>query len=454
MKRKVFAMLLTATMGATLLAGCGSSSDGGSTPANTGSSSSESADAGSASSDAGSGEQVTIYVTDWENDQMNEAIQKACDEIFTPAHPNIKVQILSGSYSDYGQQITAMIQAGDDLDIFQLGYDQGATRFDQGQTLDLTDRAAAEQEFIDGFYPGSMDGWTKEGKVYGLPGLANVYGVFYNKDLLAEKGLKEPTTDWTWDDLWELAEGCKDTANGVYGLYGFDTSIFGVTQLGVSEGGQPFIDKPINPSGVTVDDKLVGAVEKISSLIQDGTLPDRNYEGSDIQSMFEAGTYPLLWYGQWEINSLVQNDPGFEWGYAPSPKGSVTGATFYDFTGWVIKKDCAYPDEAWEVLKFLATECYGPVLQVTPVAACAHESTAASFFDTVEAAGHKESADAVENMMARDNKVAVRFGGGWADDASKVWDVGYNDLVDNGGDFDGVLQDIASQVNAIIEAEQ
>ena len=42
---------------------------------------------------------------------MNVDIQKACDEIFSVEHPNIKVVVLSGSYSDYGQQIISMIQA-------------------------------------------------------------------------------------------------------------------------------------------------------------------------------------------------------------------------------------------------------------------------------------------------------------------------------------------------------
>ena len=398
-------------------------------------------------------EQVTIYVTDWENDQMNAAIQKACDEIFTPAHPNIKVEILSGSYSDYGQQITAMLVAGDNLDIFQQGYDQGATRYDQGMLLDITDRLNAEPEFLAGFYPGAMDGWQTKGHAYGLPGLANVYGVFYNVDWLNEHNLPIPTTDWTWDDLWALAEACKDPATGMYGLYNFDTGIFGTAQLGVSEGGAPFIDKPIDPTGVTCDDKMVAAVEKISSLVQDQTLPPRTYEGSDIQSMFEAGSIPLLWYGQWEINSLIQNPPSFQWGYAPSPAGSVTGATMYDYTGWCIKKECAHPDEAWEVLKFLASEGYGTVLNVTPVAACAHASTAQVFFDTVAAAGHQEAADAVQNMMEREYKVAVRFGGAWADDASKMWDIGYNNLVDKGGDFAGTLQNLCKQVNAVIADE-
>ena len=450
-KKKLFSMLLTVSVGATLLAGCG----GGDTSSSGGDSSSSDGTKKESSSDGGSDDQVTIYVTDWENDQMNEAIQKACDEVFTPAHPNIKVEVLSGSYDDYGQQITAMLQAGDNLDIFQQGYDGGATRFGQGELLDVAEKVNAEQDFINGFYPGAMEGWTTGDSVYGLPGLANVYGVFYNKDLLAEKGLSEPSTDWTWDDLWDLAEACKDPANTTYGIYGYNTDIFGTAALGVSDGGQPFLDKPIDPSGVTCDDKLVASVKKISDLVLDGTLPPRTYEDSDVQSQFEAGTIPLLWYGQWEINSLIQNDPGFEWGFAPSPKGSVTGAAAYDFVGWCIKKDCAHPDEAWEVLKFLSSECYSEVLKVAPVAACAHESTAQVFFDAVTDAGHQEAADAVKNLMEREYKTAMRFGGSWSDDAGKVWDVGYDELVDSGeGDFDSVLQDLCQKVNAIIESEE
>lgn len=254
--KKFFAVVLAVLMVVSMFAGCAKQQGTNDTTAST----QKPTDSGNSSS----GEQVTIYVTDWENDQMNAAIQKACDEIFTPAHPNIKVEILSGSYSDYGQQITAMLQAGDNLDIFQQGYDQGTTRFDQGMLMDLTDRVNAEPEFMAGFYPGAMDGWQTKGHVYGLPGLANVYGVFYNKTLLESKGLSAPTTDWTWDDMWALARACADPANGTYGLYGFDTGIFGTSQLAVSEGGQPFMDKPVDPTGVTVDDKMVAAVEQIA----------------------------------------------------------------------------------------------------------------------------------------------------------------------------------------------
>ena len=124
-----------------------------------------------------------------------------------------------GSYSDYSQQMNAMITAGEAPDVFQLGYDQGCSFYKKNLLTDWTDKAAADSEFMDGFYEGTVDGWQYDGKTYGLPGLVNVYGVFYNKDILANAGLDEPSVDWTWDDLFEYAEKLKDPSANKFGLY-------------------------------------------------------------------------------------------------------------------------------------------------------------------------------------------------------------------------------------------
>ncbi|WP_026506657.1 ABC transporter substrate-binding protein [Butyrivibrio sp. MC2013] len=442
MKKKLLSLLLVCATTTAMLAGCGS----GEASAVKGESRSD---------DASDDGVITLYVTDWEDDTMNAAIQKACDEVFSVQHPNIKVKVLSGSYSDYGQQITAMIQAGDDLDIFQQGYDGANANFKKGMLYDWTEYVEKEPDFINGFYKGAMDGWQYDGKCYGLPGLANVYGIFYNKDLLAAKGLSEPATDWTWDDLFDMAEQLKDTSAGTYGLYSLNTDIFGITNLAVAEGGSQFVDDITNTQKVTVDDKMIEAAERISGLIADGTIPSRSYDGSDVQSMFESGAIPLMYYGQWEINSLLNNCPDLNWGYAPLPQGSVKATVPYDFVGWSAKKDLAHPEETWELLKFLSSDVYKDVLKVSPVAACAHEASAQVFFDTVREKGHGEAADAVTNMMERSDKCAVRYAAEWGSDASKLWDVAYNELIDGEGSGDfNVLKDLADQVNAVIAAAQ
>lgn len=208
-RKKAMAIVMVAAMTATMLAGCGSSaSDTAATPAadTTTTTDSKADDSAAADTSAASGEVVTLRVVDWESDEMNAAMQDAFDNVFSVEHPNIKVEIVEGSYSDYSQQMNAMITAGEAPDVFQLGYDQGCSFYKKNLLTDWTDKVAEDTEFMDGFYEGTVDGWQYDGKTYGLPGLVNVYGVFYNKDILADAGLDEPSVDWTWDDLFDYAE--------------------------------------------------------------------------------------------------------------------------------------------------------------------------------------------------------------------------------------------------------
>lgn len=452
-RKKAMAIVMVAAMTVTMLAGCGSSaSDTAVTPAADSAATDTRADS-TADTSADSGEVITLRVVDWESDEMNAAMQDAFDNVFSVAHPNIKVEIVEGSYSDYSQQMNAMITAGEAPDVFQLGYDQGCSFYKKNLLTDWTDKAAADSEFMDGFYEGTVDGWQYDGKTYGLPGLVNVYGIFYNKDILANAGLDEPSADWTWDDLFEYAEKLKDPSSNKFGLYGLNTDIFGLTNISVSEGGSPFVDSLTHTTKVTVDDKLKEAAEKVAGLIADGTIPGRTYETANQLSAFEAGEMGMLFYGQWEVDSLIRNCPDLNWGYAPIPKGSVKAAESYDTVGWVSPKDLKYPDETWELMKFMSSEMYETVLTKTPVAACAHAASADVFYNTVKDNGHEDAAEAVKTMMAIETKNAIRYAADWSGDAGKLWDPDFNNFMDGKSGTVDTLTDLAQKVNDLIAAQ-
>lgn len=452
MKKKTLALVLTTAMAASLIAGCGNSATA---PSANNASADDAANktAETTADNSTSGEVVTLHVVDWESDTMNAAMQDAFDNVFSAAHPNIKVEIIEGSYSDYNQQMNAMITAGEAPDVFQLGYDQACSFYRKNLLTDWSEKVAAEPEFVEGFYGGTMQGWQYDGATYGFPGLVNVYGVFYNKDLLAAANLEEPKADWTWDDLWAYGEALKDPAASKFGVYGIDTSCFGIANMSTAEGGAAFIDDLTHTTKVTVDDKFVETAEKVSGLIADGVLPSRTYEVANQLSMFESGEMAMIYYGQWEIDSLIRNCPDLNWGYAPTPQGSVKATTTYDTVGWVSPKDLPHPEETWELIKFMSSELYESVLKVTPVAACAHEASADVFYETVAENGHEDAAEAVKAMMSVEDKNGVRFAADWSGDAGKVWDPDYNNYMDGvSGASADILKELADKVNAVIEA--
>jgi ABC-type glycerol-3-phosphate transport system substrate-binding protein len=437
---RVLAIFLSAAMTATALAGCG---NGGNSVE------SKAAD----KNEESSSEPVTLKVVDWESDEMNAAIQESFDNVFAKDHPNIKVQVVKGSYSDWGQELQTMITAGQAPDVFQGGYDMAASFYQKKLLTDWTDQFNQDKGLADSFYTGILNGWQIGGKTFGFPSLVNVYGVFYNKDLLKKAGLKEPGADWIWDDLWDMAKKLADPSAKKYGLYGFDTSIFGLANISVANGGVSFMDNIIETKKATVDDELMKQIDNIKGLIADGVIPSRTYDASNQQSMFEAGSIPLLYYGQWEIDSLVRNKPNFEWGYAPTPKGSSCRATTYDTVGWMSPKDLKYPNETWELIKFMSSDMYKTVLKKTPVAPCANKDAASAFYDAVKENNHPEAVEAVQTMMETETKNGVRFAADWSGDVGKIWDTTYNNYLDGKGNITHEqLQDTLKKVNDTIAA--
>lgn len=440
MKKKLLAMILASAMTVMALAGCGGSSEEAS---------------GEASSEGGSDEVITLRVADWEGDAINEAMQAAFDNVFSKEHPNIKVEIVPVPHNDYGQGINAMLAAGEAPDVFQYGYDTANAGFAQGNLYDWTEKAAAEPEFVEGFYGGTMSGWqTADGKVYGFPSLVNVYGVFYNKDILDAAGIAYPSNDWTWDDFYAMGQKLADPSSNKYGIYADPTmltSAFGIANQSVAEGGEHFVDKIIGTTKVTTDAKFVETAEKVRGYITEGTLIPTTYETANMLSEFEAGNIGLLYYGQWEIDSLVRNCPDLNWGYAPTPKGSVQATTTYDTVGWVAPKDTKYPDACWELIKFMSSEMYATVLKATPVAPCAHAATADAFYDTITEQGHSDAAEAIRIMMNTEVKTATRYAESWSNDAGEAWNANWDAFMNGSAESD-VVPGITDAVNAVIAA--
>jgi type II secretory pathway pseudopilin PulG len=111
--------------------------------------------------------------------------------------------------------------------------------FVQGLVADLSsmiEKYGLKTKLTDLVRPGWERASNVEGKYYNYPIDGGVDGVlWYRRDLIKERGLKEPTLEWTWDDLRALAKGLtseQDKRRGfgaqnwmagyILGFHGFD----------------------------------------------------------------------------------------------------------------------------------------------------------------------------------------------------------------------------------------
>jgi hypothetical protein len=83
----------------------------------------------------------------------------------------------------------------------------------QGLTADVTDYLDRYEvhDKLEDFVKPIWEKWGIDGKFYAAPWLYNVgTGLHFRRDLIQQLGLKEPTPDWTWDDVRVLSKGLTE----------------------------------------------------------------------------------------------------------------------------------------------------------------------------------------------------------------------------------------------------
>lgn len=136
------------------------------------------------------------------------------------------------------QKILAGVATGSPPDAVQMNSDQILGLAQQGALLPLNDLLPPETFKL--YQKSSLDAFTFEGKVYGLPDYASTRIVAFNTDILKKAGLDPNNAPKTIPGILEWAKTIKDKA----GVYGFAPLISGVDFLKTfQEAGLPILDE-------------------------------------------------------------------------------------------------------------------------------------------------------------------------------------------------------------------
>jgi multiple sugar transport system substrate-binding protein len=399
--------IITLLLFSSLLAACGGNSGGGS-----GSASPGNTPAGENS--AGSKKPVEVTMITWESAAMNEKIMTSMKK-FEEDNPDIKVKLIPTPLDNYGVKINGMITAKKAPDIFMTGNDMLLDNAGKGLLYDWTELATQDKAFMEGFYDGVVDSWYYEGKLVGLPGLLNTYGIFYNKKSFQDAGLPEPKIGWTYDEFFTAMEKLSSNQGGVqqFGYYA-PLDPFHVSLYSVSASGAPFADAIINPTKVEISDPFREGVEKYKSAIANGYMNPPTFDLTNAMSSFKQGKVPMTLQGQWVADDLIRTAPKeLEWGYVPMPV--VNSQTeIYDAVGWSSPATLKNPEAVWKVLKYLDSKMYEEVLPSTPVAPAAYQASSAAYYEALKAAGHPEVGEGLDHILKSQNTQPVRFLSTWA----------------------------------------
>lgn len=138
------------------------------------------------------------------------------------AHPNVEVVVEETIYGEIARKTETGFVAGTLQDVCYGHMRWLFIGCHKGIYASLEDYIASDPpEDFEDFFPRWMEVNKFEGQQYQLPESAKpgpVASIIYNKQLLEEAGVDEPTEDWTWLDMAEAARQCANPDEGIFGV--------------------------------------------------------------------------------------------------------------------------------------------------------------------------------------------------------------------------------------------
>lgn len=394
MKKKFVSVMLSVTMVAALLVGCGSKDDAANNNTDdvaddaTNDATDDTADDATddTADDATPAEDVTISVAAIETAYGSDMWKEVADA-FT-AETGIKVDLTTDKNLE--DVIGPSMQGGEYPDVIHLatGREAGLTEqfIKDNNIADITDvlsmtvpgeSAVVSDKIAGGFTDTSLTNPYNDGKTYLAPMFYSPCGLFYNAGLLKEKGWEVPTT---WDEMWELGDKAKaeDISLFTYPTTGyFDAFTYALLYV---VGGPEFFEKATHyEEGIwdTPEAKeyfdIVAKLATYTNPITPAQANDQDFTQN--QQLVLDNKAIFMPNGTWIVGEMAEapRADGFEWGMTALP-ATKAGGDRYSYTwfeqAW-IPSGAEHQDAAKQFVAFLysdkACEIFAKAGAIQPV---------------------------------------------------------------------------------------
>lgn len=289
--KKVAASAMAVMVALGMLAGCGNNST------------SES----SSSKNSASAEDVTVWYY-WETEGHQIALDKVIQD-YNASQDAYEVTAKYVPFADFKKQLSIGASADELPDIAILDSPDHASYATMGIFEDLTGKFD-----VDNYYEGTVNSCTMDGKLYGVPFGANCLALYYNEDMLTEKGCKVPTT---WDELKETAQALTtDSVSGLaFSSVQNEEGTFNFTPWLWTTGASSY---EMNSEGG------IKSLTYVKDLVDSGVMSKEctNWTQGDVMNQFISGNVAMMVNGPWQIPTMQKEAPDLNWKVTLIPRDS------------------------------------------------------------------------------------------------------------------------------------
>jgi len=235
--------------------------------------------------------------------------------------------------------------------------------FDHQDLMNLQPFLDADPGFsLDDFYPQFLEGFRREGDLWGLPLEGDLQVLYYNEDLFDEAGVEYPQPGWTLEDFLEKAVALTsgEAESKVYGYVPLDSPGIDLILLRGLHG-TTLIDATARPPRPQLDNQtVVAALRWYADLaLEYGVMPiftAREGQQDPYQSLLErriliSAGRAAMWTTHPSTHFEKRMPPRI--GVVPLPLGQQKmGMREHGVWGYVISANAAHPQACWEWIKF------------------------------------------------------------------------------------------------------
>ena len=348
MKKRILSVILAAAMVASMAVGCG----------NSGGSSSDSSTA-----ESGDGTVRLKVFSNLPDRKTGQGLveQMIIDE-YMEENENVKIEVEALDEESYKTKFKAYSMEGmpDVVSIW------GQPSFldevvSAGVLAELNADDYKDYKFIEG----SLDGFTYDGKLYGLPRNTDVATIFYNQKMFEDNGWEVPKT---YDELLALADkiSAKDIVPmAMDGGDGWPMAVYlsdVLYKLTGSDCAGIIADAVAN--GDFSDENLVKATELLKEA-SDAGLFQKGYDSQDYgtaQNLFTNGQAAMFYMGSWESSMALNEDipeeirtniRAFTMPVIEGGKASETDISAWNGGGYGVSANSEVKEEAIKFLNYM-----------------------------------------------------------------------------------------------------
>ena len=282
---------------------------------------------------------------------------------FETKNPGIHVKVIGGTNDD---KIVAAIRGGNAPDVAQsFTSDNTGVFCPSGAWIDLG--SYMQKDGVkDSIFPAAPRDYSRfEGKRCALPMLADAYGLYYNKTLLAKAGYKSPPK--TISELTAMAKKLTQRdSSGKLKVVGFNPfpswyenvpAHFGPSWGAnwVDSGGNSNLNTPAWADQLRWQKSLIDWYG-YDNLVRFNAGAGDEFSASNA---FETGKVAMHMDGEWRVAFLKREHPELKYGTAPFPvaddKADLYGAGYTTGSIIGIPKTSKHKGQAWLLVKYLGT---------------------------------------------------------------------------------------------------